>query len=97
MVRTMVRLVLIVSALVVLGDRAGAEIQKREPLPCKLFSRDTDGSWIPKAQIKLVEGGLPITLGPGLWVRPGGLIIGLERGFDLGAALEAECGPGAPT
>jgi len=95
--RTMVRLVLIVSALLILGDRAGAEIQKREPLPCKLFSRDTDGSWIPKAQIKLIEGGLPITLGPGLRVRPGGLIIGLESGFDLGVALEAECGPGAPT
>jgi len=73
-----------------------AEIQKAEPLPCKLFVREADGSWSPKAQIKMIQGGVPITIGPGLRVRPGALIIGLEGVLDLGAALEAECGAGAP-
>ena len=76
---------------------SSAEIQKAEPLPCKLFVKEADGSWSPKTQIKMIQGGVPITIGPGLRVRPGALIIGLDRGLDLGAALEAECGAGAPT
>ena len=97
MVRMLVVPIVLIASTLVVENPAGAEIEKRAPLPCKLFSRDTDGSWSPKAQIKLIEGGLPITIAPGLRLRPGALIIGLESGFDLGAALEAECGPGAPT
>ena len=78
-------------------NNASAEIQKTEPLPCKQFVKDADGSWSPKTQIKMIQGGVPIIIGPGLRVRPGALIIGLESGLDLGAALEAECGAGAPT
>ena len=86
-----------IAGMLVLGNNASAEIQKPEPLPCKQFFKAADGSWSPKTQIKMIQGGVPITIGPGLRVRPGALIIGLESGLDLGAALEAECGAGAPT
>jgi hypothetical protein len=72
-------------------------MQKPEPLPCKLFIKDFDGWWSPKEQVKLAHGGVPITVGPGLKVKPGALVIGLDAGLDLGAALEADCGAGAPT
>ena len=86
-----------IAAMLTLGNNAGAEIQKPDPLPCKQFVKDADGFWSPKTQIKMIQGGVPVTIGPGLRVRPGALIIGLEGGLDLGAALEAECGAGAPT
>jgi hypothetical protein len=86
-----------IAAMLTLGDNASAEIQKPEPLSCKQFAKDADGFWSPKTQIKMIQGGVPVTIGPGLRVRPGALIIGLEGGLDLGAALEAECGAGAPT
>ena len=86
-----------IAGMLVLGNNASAEIQKPEPLPCKQFVKAADGSWSPKTQIKMIQGGVPITIGPGLRVRPGALIIGLEGALDLGAALEAECGAGAPT
>jgi hypothetical protein len=86
-----------IAVLLAMGNNASAEIQKPEPLPCKQFVKDRDGSWSPTTQLKMVQEGVPITIGPGLRVRPGALIIGLESGLDLGAALEAECGAGTPT
>jgi hypothetical protein len=86
-----------IAAMLALGNNSSAEIQKPEPLPCKQFVKDVEGFWSTKTQIKMIQGGVPVTIGPGLRVRPGALIIGLEGGLDLGAALEAECGAGAPT
>ena len=86
------------TAAILIGlTHAGAEAQKAEPLPCKQFVRDKDGSWSPTTTIKMIQGGVPFAIGPGLRVRPGALIIGLDGGLDLGATLEAECGAGAPT
>ena len=96
MVRTLI-LVATSVALLVCWHHASAEMQKPEPLPCKLFIKDAEGWWSPKEQIKLAHGGVPITIGPGLRVKAGALVIGLDAGLDLGAALEAECGAGAPT
>jgi len=69
-----------IAGILTLGNNAGAEIQKPEPLPCKQFVKNADGSWSSKTQIKMIHGGVPVTIGPGLRVRPGSLIIGLEGG-----------------
>ena len=97
MARMSVKTAAAIAGVLAFWNNASAEIQKPEPLPCKQFVKDADGSWSPKTQIKMIQGGVPIIIGPGLRVRPGGLIIGLEGGLDLGVALEAECGAGAPT
>ena len=97
MARILLIRISVIASVLTLGNTASAEILKRDAMPCKQFVRDTDGSWSPRAQIKMIEGGVPFTIGPGLRVRPGALIIGLQGGLDLGAALEAECGAGAPT
>ena len=57
-----------IAGMLVLGNNASAEIQKPEPLPCKQFFKAADGSWSPKTQIKMIQGGVPITIGPGLRV-----------------------------